>query len=469
MKSIGNDKTQRRCSRREKESFATLYQREVDERTLTSEGDRESILSSRNGRSSKEMNLEEGTIVTSKHDVETGSSEETASEGDRRSTVSSNNSPTSSSLTNYDIKLILSNCVVGWRFIIAIYLWACQFIAPPGDYRVNRFSWHHVIFGIPTACVIVIWKTMELVHRSKNTEKDCCRIPLVLPLLSLIGSLLFLTGSILSWTGINLLLVVFLWVCGWGALILANVLEAIVAGCETIMTCCKEGILSAVTRIVAHILQALAFASFTPSSGLNMFNLNIAWIGLFFILEGIIICTLNEPKALPFWSMFFKVLAAFSFWATSANFDWYGSREEILIAPSLKVETSDKLQWIVSLLIPEGRKESIPIEVNYILPLMLLLTAFFFDTQKISTSSIFFTCALVICFLASFYLNLATEGVMFTSLILFLWSFFKWVRVCWVRAGKPNGSTAIRATLSGKQLFTFRDAINNCNCIQFNI
>jgi len=353
-----------------------------------------------------------------------------------------------------DKDLTMKNCLISCRFILAAYIWFREFTVPTNN--SYGFNWHHTMLGLPTSCLIVIWKSMELFDKCK--DKNCCGFSLsIFPFL---GSLVFLASSILfsfickadsNECGDNYLHLG--WFAGLGTVFLANVLEAFLACCKIICCCKRTGktrgkncLNTFVEKIAPPVLQALAFAVIFLGL-LNENDVFAAWSGLFFVWEGIILCGLNNKTTAlsSYWNAIFKILASVSFWAISGNFD----------------SSLDESQ--------------LSIEDVLVLPLLLLLTSFSFDAQKSALNAnslpgkalpIFFSCILPVGFLAYISLTLTKldneaqkqqqdteqnstggEGLLLISSVLLLWSLVKWLMICWMRACKP-GSKGIFKTVA---------------------
>lgn len=328
------------------------------------------------------------------------------------------------------------NCLISCRFILAAYIWFRAFTVPTESdfffYEFDNLNWHHPIFGLPTSCLIVIWKSMELFDKCK--DKKWCGFSL--SMFPFLGSLTVLAFGIFPsfickdnecYDG-NFGFTTVLLLSGYGTMIFANVLEAFLACCKT--CCCNKRtgkrtgkicLNTFVEKIAPPVLQALAFAFFFPIN-----NLNLAWSGLFFVWEGIVLCGLNNKTAAlsSYWNAIFKILASVSFWAISGNFDRFLDKSQL------------------------------PIEVVLVLPLLLLLTSFSFDAQEsvlnanslpVKALHVLFGCILPVGFLASTMGGDA--GLLLISSVLLLWSLVKWLRICWMRAGKA-GSKKIFKTVA---------------------
>ena len=337
-----------------------------------------------------------------------------------------------------DKDFVSLNCLISCRFILAAYIWFRAFTVPTIPfffYDGNDFyKWHHPIFGLPTSCLIVIWKSMELFDKCK--DKKWCGFSL--SMFPFLGSLAYLTLSIFNSfickdsnkcdnnLGLSVLVI-----AGFGTMILANVLEAFIACCKT--CCCNKRtgkscgmncLNTFVEKITPPVLQALAFAFFIP---IPITNLNMAWSGLFFVWEGIVLCGLNNKTAALslYWNAIFKILASVSFWAISGNFDRFLDESQLRIEDVL------------------------------VLPLLLLLTSFSFHAQESVLNAkslpgkalhVLFGCILTVGFLVSIDTETG-KGLLGFSSVLLMWSLVKWLSICWIRAGKP-GSKKIFKTVA---------------------
>ena len=181
------------------------------------------------------------------------------------------------------------------------------------------------LYGLPTSCLIVIWKSMELFDRYFTCLYLHKLLRVVLCSISWVVGIFGSIFSIFSWEIYNLATLGLLG--GLGTMILANVREALLA-CRKTRTDKKTGknfLNACVEKIAPPVLQALAFASIILPA-LQYFETSLivaAWSGLFFVWEGIIICGLNNKTAALSrnWNAIFKILASVSFWAVSGNFD----------------------------------------------------------------------------------------------------------------------------------------------------
>ena len=238
--------------------------------------------------------------------------------------------------------------LIGFRFFIAAYFWFREYSYNPSMdapsplgfsgtlhiltfYNINTTSsndedanndrspiWHSAHIGVPTALFIFLWKVMEAIHATRNQFKNglCGRstckdtIKFCLSIASLIGSQAFLISSI--WliaceqredafmcnetfnfpssvlddhnSSINDGEVG--WYAGLFIMIVANLLESLLG----ILCCCSGK--GEMLRILSPILQAVAFASLVILPEITW--LYVAWSGLFFIWEGVILLMISE-------------------------------------------------------------------------------------------------------------------------------------------------------------------------------
>jgi hypothetical protein len=313
-----------------------------------------------------------------------------------------------------DKNFTMKNCLISCRFILAVYIWFREFTVPIDNNYYSSFDWHHTMVGLPTSCLIVIWKSMELFDKCKDKNSWCA---FSLSTFEFLGSLAFLANSILisfckdsnecyDNFGINPRLG---WLPGIGTMILANVLKAFIACCKTCCCCKRTGkncLNTFVEKTAPPVLQALAFCSFSLLELRPTDPLVAAWSGLFFVWEGIVLCGLKNKSSTAAlarnWNAIFKILASVSFWVISGNFDRRSLDES----------------------------QRMPIEAVLVLPLLLLLMSF----------DVFFGCILSVGFLAFIYTEKEGDGLLLISSVLLLWSLVKWLRVCWMRAAAQDGS-----------------------------
>lgn len=317
------------------------------------------------------------------------------------------------------------------RFIIAAYIWFRGFstMSNAAFEQIETFRWHDTTLGIPTAVLIAIWKFLELFDKYKTTR---WRALFILSKISFFGAVTILFSTLIipsckefygfgssdeedyaHWYYDENCIegnknpirfpIIYLYYVGLGMIGLANSLEIVSA----IVTFRKNGM---------KLIASLIFQTSALFGLLFRFKFSYAWIGLFFLWEGTILCVINNKKTvLPYWNALFKLLATIAFWTTSGNFDWYFHQKQSYMEDS----------WPFFEL---GAS---------MLPLLLFLSSFFFHVQvdapsvesgieKIVPSLLSFI--LPVGFILSIFFKLRLPLQVSYGIVL-LWSFRKWLLV----------------------------------------
>ncbi len=375
------------------------------------------------------MNIHSQTNATLSVDKESGSpslvynANSTRDKGERCyelqgniATTMEGDSPEKNEINWHGVRM---NCLIGCRFLLATYMWFREYSSPTIS-RGTSFdptSGHHVIYGVPTSSIILAWKCLEIISepRRKSCLKAC--LSYAFSLLFLMGPvMIFASSLILAFSesakefesfGISLIL----YIGGMLLIIAEKVVDALSAICTFCRSGCS-GTNSFIEKNAYPLIQVAGFVCFLPFN-----DLNIAWSGLFFVWEGILVCVFKEPDALPYWNTLFKVLAFLSFWITSDSFGFFFENREgrswyALVLPLLFVLSSFSLdaQSMWMKLGPETRKG--------ILGRMVAVVLSF---------------SLIGAFTFSFIYYDDSIGLVIVSLLLALWSFSIWLWICGVR------------------------------------
>ncbi len=237
------------------------------------------------------------------------------------------NETNSALISTNDFNLVAINLVIGFRFILGLYIWFSELITPiPDPYRY--FNWYHTVSGLPTSSIVVIWKITELcmVITQRNLPYST-----LLSSVALFGSIVLLTSGILAIfeerpfikTAATASAAVICFKVGILITCLANVLEALI-GIFFIFFRRKfsKSQHRSLRTVIAALLQAVGFTCLLLDlvrkqeflRGLSAFS---------FILEGIVLSgsKISTERSFLFWYGLFKIFGCIGFLVAAGTFD----------------------------------------------------------------------------------------------------------------------------------------------------
>ena len=262
--------------------------------------------------------------------------------------------------------LIKMNLFIGFRFILALYIWFNELTTPvPDPYRY--FSWYHSVSGLPTSFLIIIWKMYELWLRKERGWP----YSVLLSLVALSGSIVFLTSGILatyeykdyvdnrnySSPAIRCFMV------GLGIIFCANVLETLIGVLSIVTQKSKIGSNRSFRTVAASMLQAGAFACLI----LDFFKkveIYRSVSALIFVVEGIVLTRskLSTETTFLYWNSVFKIIGSITFLVSAGTFE--------------KIIKLNETYWTFP--------SFFPIERGLVMPFYVLLVCLWFDVDYLS-------------------------------------------------------------------------------------